>query len=164
MNCKALLARLTRKIKAAYLRFCAATDGTGRVASLWEKTRRRLRFLRWTLVIQLLKGAAFMRRQHHHQGGGDSVLQRLRSRFAGYLHTCHRGPRPTTGRRVDCTLLNTQAVRRLTVQQHCGGKAPDDIRTWEKPGRRSSPDVVQILAQANAYQGRDLRTYDLRQV
>ncbi|MCX4989503.1 MULTISPECIES: hypothetical protein [unclassified Streptomyces] len=73
MNCKALLARPARKIKAAYLRFCAATDGTGRVASLWEKTRRRLRFLRWTLVIQLLKGAAF--------AGGSIIIKAVVTRF-----------------------------------------------------------------------------------
>lgn len=73
MNCKALLARLTRKIKAVCLRLRAAADGAGRSGPLWEKTRRRLRFLRWTLVIQILKGAAF--------AGGGIIIQVLATRL-----------------------------------------------------------------------------------
>ncbi|WP_086867510.1 hypothetical protein [Streptomyces viridochromogenes] len=72
MNSKALLARLARKIKAVCLRFRAA-GGPGRVGPLWEKTRRRLRFLRWTLVIQILKGAAF--------AGGGVIIQMLATRL-----------------------------------------------------------------------------------
>jgi hypothetical protein len=59
LNSKALPARLARKIKAVRLRLRAAAGGPERVGPLWQKTRRRLRFLRWTLVIQILKGAAF---------------------------------------------------------------------------------------------------------
>ncbi|MFA3838000.1 hypothetical protein [Streptomyces aureus] len=44
----------------------------GRVRPLWGKTRRQLRFLRWTLVVQILKGAAFA-------GGG--VIQVLATRL-----------------------------------------------------------------------------------
>jgi hypothetical protein len=73
LNSKAILARLTRKIKAVCLRFRAAAGGPGRVGPLWEKTRRRLRFLRWTLVIQILKGAAF--------AGGGIIIQMLATRL-----------------------------------------------------------------------------------
>ncbi|APY87181.1 hypothetical protein DCW30_09940 [Streptomyces alfalfae] len=75
MNSKALLGRLTRKIKAACLRLRDA-DGLGRVGPLWEKTRRRLRFLRWTLVIQLLKGAAF--------AGGGVIIQIVATRYLNH--------------------------------------------------------------------------------
>ncbi|MCX4643195.1 hypothetical protein [Streptomyces sp. NBC_01446] len=76
MNSKALLARVARKIKAACLRIHAAADGTGRVRPAWEQTRRRLRFLRWTLVIQILKGAAF--------AGGGIIIQVLATRLISH--------------------------------------------------------------------------------
>ncbi|OAR24223.1 hypothetical protein A8W25_17425 [Streptomyces sp. ERV7] len=73
MNGKTLLARLARKIKAACQQLHVAFDGAGRVSPLWEKTRRRLRFLRWTLVIQIIKGAAF--------AGGGIIIQMMATRF-----------------------------------------------------------------------------------
>ncbi|QDN79457.1 hypothetical protein FNV64_31335 [Streptomyces sp. S1A1-7] len=73
MNCKALLAGPARKIKAGRLRLRAAIGGTGRGGPLWEKSRRRLRFLRWTLVIQILKGAAF--------AGGGIIIKVLATRL-----------------------------------------------------------------------------------
>jgi hypothetical protein len=73
LNSKALLARPARKIKAVCLRLRASGGSAGRVGLLWEKTRRRLRFLRWTLVIQILKGAAF--------AGGGVIIQILATRL-----------------------------------------------------------------------------------
>ncbi|MGW6791274.1 hypothetical protein [Streptomyces chartreusis] len=73
MNSKALLARLARKIKAVRLRLRTTAGGPGHVGPPWERTRRRLRFLRWTLVIQILKGAAF--------AGGGIIIQMLATRL-----------------------------------------------------------------------------------
>lgn len=73
MNCKALLARLARKIAAARLRIRAAFRSVGRPGRQWDSMRHRLRFLRWTLVIQILKGAAF--------AGGGVIIQVLASRL-----------------------------------------------------------------------------------
>ncbi|MEE6271204.1 hypothetical protein V2E29_36920 [Streptomyces diastatochromogenes] len=73
MNCKALSAYLARKIKVARLHCRDSADGVGRVGLLWVKTRRRLRFLRWALVVQILKGAAF--------AGGGIIVQMLITRF-----------------------------------------------------------------------------------
>ncbi|MFF8865989.1 hypothetical protein ACF08B_28455 [Streptomyces sp. NPDC015139] len=58
MNSKAVLAALARKIRAARLRRRAAA-GEARQIGSGGKIRRRFRFLRWALVVQLLKGAAF---------------------------------------------------------------------------------------------------------
>ncbi|MFV0134621.1 hypothetical protein ACLGIH_15515 [Streptomyces sp. HMX87] len=76
MNSKALPARLARKIKAVCLRLRAAVGGPERVRPLWEKTRRRLRFLRWTMVVQILKGAAF--------AGGGILIQIAVTRYLNH--------------------------------------------------------------------------------
>ncbi|MFG2285054.1 hypothetical protein ACGFOU_03105 [Streptomyces sp. NPDC048595] len=67
------MAHLARKIKAARLHYRDSAGGAGRVGLLWVKTRRRLRFLRWALVVQILKGAAF--------AGGGIIIQMLIARF-----------------------------------------------------------------------------------
>ncbi|GAB3949988.1 hypothetical protein [Streptomyces sparsus] len=59
MKCKAVLALLARKIKAALHRpprVDGATEGAGQG---WPspRARRRLRFLRWVLTVQALKAA-----------------------------------------------------------------------------------------------------------
>ncbi|MFE4828051.1 hypothetical protein [Streptomyces sp. NPDC056672] len=76
MNSKARPTRLARKTKTVCLRLRAAADGPGHVGPLWEKTRRRLRFLRWTLVIQILKGAAF--------AGGGILIQIAATRYLNH--------------------------------------------------------------------------------
>ncbi|MFI7274338.1 hypothetical protein [Streptomyces sp. NPDC049879] len=69
MNCTACLAEGGRKIKAACLRKRPpAARGAERC-----KIRRRLRVLRWTLVVQALKGAAY--------AGGLGLVQAIVTRF-----------------------------------------------------------------------------------
>ncbi|MEU6924787.1 hypothetical protein [Streptomyces sp. NPDC046631] len=73
MKNKAVLASFARKVRAARLRRRAA--GEVRLIALWRKIRRRFRFLRWALVVQVLKGAAF--------AGGGLLAQVLLARFFG---------------------------------------------------------------------------------
>ncbi|WP_330317159.1 hypothetical protein [Streptomyces platensis] len=70
MNCTAYLARVARKIEAAWMR----QDGSGgAVWRSWRKILRRLRFLRWALAVQMLKGAAY--------AGGAIAIQIIAARF-----------------------------------------------------------------------------------
>ncbi len=59
MKCKAALAFLARKIKTARYRLPPAGARSGREARKWPspQTQRRMRFLRWALTVQALKGA-----------------------------------------------------------------------------------------------------------
>ncbi|KMS72417.1 hypothetical protein ACM01_22975 [Streptomyces viridochromogenes] len=74
MNSKADLASFARKLRAARLRRRGTADGTKPIAP-WLKIRRRVRFLRWALMVQLLKGAAF--------AGGGILAQVLLARLFG---------------------------------------------------------------------------------
>ncbi|MGW0487058.1 hypothetical protein [Streptomyces olivaceus] len=71
MNCTAYLARVARKIKAAWIR--QDGSGGGAVWRSWRKILRRLRFLRWALAVQMLKGAAY--------AGGAIAIQIIAARF-----------------------------------------------------------------------------------
>ncbi|MEU5108906.1 hypothetical protein AB0H07_42780 [Streptomyces sp. NPDC021354] len=75
MDGKAFLAYFARKTRAARLR----RRGTvGKVRSIFPpmgKIRRRFHFLRWALIVQVLKGAAF--------AGGGIVAQVLLARYFG---------------------------------------------------------------------------------
>ncbi|WP_250401386.1 hypothetical protein [Streptomyces cellostaticus] len=59
MKCKAVLALLARKIKAALHRPPCVGDASEGAGQGWPspRARRRLRFLRWVLTVQALKGA-----------------------------------------------------------------------------------------------------------
>ncbi|MEW2487362.1 hypothetical protein [Streptomyces sp. NPDC048411] len=74
MKSKAVLTCFARKVRAARLRRRGAA-GEVRPIAPWWKIRRRLRFLRWTLGVQVLKGAAF--------AGGGLLAQVLLARFFG---------------------------------------------------------------------------------
>ncbi|MFF9685503.1 hypothetical protein [Streptomyces sp. NPDC014623] len=71
MNCTAYLARVARKIKAVWMR--KGGTGGGAVWCSWRKILRRLRFLRWALAVQMLKGAAY--------AGGAIAIQVIAARF-----------------------------------------------------------------------------------
>ncbi|UKY51759.1 hypothetical protein [Streptomyces inhibens] len=71
MNYTAYLARAARKIKAAWMRKGGSGGGVARRP--WRKIWRRLRFLRWALVVQILKGAAY--------AGGTIAIQIVATRF-----------------------------------------------------------------------------------
>ncbi|MEU5838929.1 hypothetical protein ABZ820_35425 [Streptomyces diacarni] len=81
MNCKAVLAFVAREIRAARTRIRAARirrrgiKGRGRSLAPVGKIRRRFRFVRWAVAVQLLKGAAY--------AGGGAVVQVLLARFLG---------------------------------------------------------------------------------
>jgi hypothetical protein len=74
LKSKAVLASFARKVRAARPRRRTAAD-EARLIALWWKIRRRFRFLRWALVVQVLKGAAF--------AGGGLLVQVLLARFFG---------------------------------------------------------------------------------
>ncbi|MFF0759489.1 hypothetical protein ACFYWH_05540 [Streptomyces sp. NPDC003737] len=59
MKCKAVLAILARKIKAALHRPPRVGGASEEAVRGWPspRARRRLRFLRWVLTVQALKGA-----------------------------------------------------------------------------------------------------------
>ncbi|MHC8424179.1 hypothetical protein ACH121_31205 [Streptomyces sp. NB004] len=59
MKCKAVLALLARKIKAALHRPPHVGGASEEAEQGWPspRARRRLRFLRWVLTVQALKGA-----------------------------------------------------------------------------------------------------------
>ncbi|GGZ12228.1 hypothetical protein [Streptomyces nitrosporeus] len=59
MKCKAVLALLARKIKAALRRSPRVGSASEGAVQGWPspRVRRRLRFLRWVLTVQALKGA-----------------------------------------------------------------------------------------------------------
>ncbi|MEV5902352.1 hypothetical protein [Streptomyces sp. NPDC052127] len=71
---KAVLASFARKVRAARRRRRGAAGEVTPLAPWW-KIRRRFRFLRWALVVQVLKGAAF--------AGGGLLTQVLLARFFG---------------------------------------------------------------------------------
>ena len=71
MNCTADLARIARKIKAAWMR--QDSSGGGAIWCPWHKMARRLRFLRWALAVQILKGAG--------DAGGAIAIQIIAARF-----------------------------------------------------------------------------------
>ncbi|MGW4900045.1 hypothetical protein ACWEO9_00825 [Streptomyces albidoflavus] len=79
MNYTAYLAKGARKIKAAWTRRVKAVrmrrGGSGGLAgwSSWRKILGRLRFLRWALTVQALKGAAY--------AGGAMAIQIIAARF-----------------------------------------------------------------------------------
>ncbi|MGW3337015.1 hypothetical protein ACWDCL_05945 [Streptomyces sp. NPDC001009] len=70
MNYRAYLARVARNIKAVFLWKRAPGGGAWRP---WHKIRHRLRFLRWALAVQILKGAAY--------AGGTVVIQLIAARY-----------------------------------------------------------------------------------
>lgn len=75
MNCTAYLARVARKIKAAWMRQDGSSGGA--VGRSWRRILRRLRFLRWALAVQMLKGAAYRRRCHRDPDHRGAVLHPL---------------------------------------------------------------------------------------
>lgn len=65
LDCKAIRLFAARMMRAVRSLFRPRADGA---APVWPRIRRRIRFLRWALVVQLLKGAAF--------AGGGILLSR----------------------------------------------------------------------------------------
>ncbi|ADI08885.1 hypothetical protein SBI_05765 [Streptomyces bingchenggensis BCW-1] len=75
MDSKAVLAYFARKIRAARLRRRGAVGKVKPISPSGAKIRRRFHFLRWALIVQVLKGAAF--------AGGGIVVQVLLARYFG---------------------------------------------------------------------------------
>ncbi|MFF8298656.1 hypothetical protein ACF07M_25170 [Streptomyces globisporus] len=79
MNYTAYLAKGARKIKAVWTRRVKAIrmrqGGSGGFTAWcsWRKILSRLRFLRWALTVQALKGAAY--------AGGAIAIQIIAARF-----------------------------------------------------------------------------------
>ncbi|MFB7745778.1 MULTISPECIES: hypothetical protein [Streptomyces] len=79
MNYTAYLAKGARKIKAVWTRRVKAIrmrqGGSGGLTTWcsWRKILSRLRFLRWALTVQALKGAAY--------AGGALAIQIIATRF-----------------------------------------------------------------------------------
>ncbi|MBT3077393.1 MULTISPECIES: hypothetical protein [Streptomyces] len=79
MNYTSPLAKGARKIKAVWTRRVEAIrvrqGGSGGVIAWcsWRKILSRLRFLRWALTVQALKGAAY--------AGGALAIQIIAARF-----------------------------------------------------------------------------------
>lgn len=74
LNDKAALASIARKVTVRLRSSGTVGKGTPDLP-FWGKIRRRCRFLRWALMVQVLKGAAF--------AGGGILVQAVLARYFG---------------------------------------------------------------------------------